>query len=349
MFPHLYYQNASGGNTQRLKNDSFSLYDFTYDAAGNVTGANGVQNYYTWDYANRLTGFNGKTYDYDTFGRKSTTANGSTTRYIGVSGNTVGERNTTTGVATDYIFGPGIDEPLAKRTANGSITYFGVDGLGSLVVSTDLTGAVLSSTGYSPWGETVTTPELFGYTGRETGGPSWYYRARHYDAAHGRFLSEDPLGGYLVGNPMLSSHLNRTYGYVENNPVIRRDPMGLNSCGPLPPCGNSVPCGQCCAQRFQWGLCAMEETFRYSHVYELGATAAGALAGGTRGLGGALLGAGIGLAGSSAYFYYAQAAAEQAIRNAYQRCVDQCKNERLLACNLPPLPPGPLGSAGPPQ
>ncbi|HEX3086802.1 MAG TPA: RHS repeat-associated core domain-containing protein, partial [Pyrinomonadaceae bacterium] len=90
---------------------------------------------------------------------------------------------------------PGIDEPLAKRTANGSISYFGFDGLGSVVVSTDTAGTVLSSSGYSPWGEAsvLPSPELFGYTGREGGGPSWYYRARYYDAAHGRFLSEDSL------------------------------------------------------------------------------------------------------------------------------------------------------------
>jgi RHS repeat-associated protein len=233
LFPYAYYQNASGGNTQRLRNDSISTYDFTYDAAGNVTGANGVPNYYTWDYANRLTSFSGKTYAYDLFGRTSTTANGSTTRYVGLSGNTVGERNTTTGVATDYVFGPGIDEPLAKRTANGSITYFGVDGLGSVVVSTDPTGAVQSSTGYSPWGETATMPpELFGYTGRETGGPSWYYRARYYDAVRGRFLSEDPV-------KHKSGDLN-FYRYVSNLPTKYIDPMGLAVSEP-----RSVPCTNC--------------------------------------------------------------------------------------------------------
>lgn len=219
VFPYTYYQNPSGGNTQRLRNDNISTFDFTYDAAGNITGANGVTNYYTWDYANRLTSYAGKTYAYDISGRRSTTANGSTTRYIIMGGNTVGERNTTAGVATDYIFGPGVDQPLAKRTANGSITYFGVDGLGSVMVSTDPTGAVQSSTGYSPWGETATTPaELFGYTGRETGGPSWYYRARHYDAVRGRFLSEDPIGQ--------SGGINH-YAYVANDPILFVDPLGL--------------------------------------------------------------------------------------------------------------------------
>jgi RHS repeat-associated protein len=217
--PYTYYTNAAGGNTQRLRNDS--SYDFTYDAAGNVTAASapGISNAYVWDYANRLTSYGGKTYTYDAFGRASVAASGSTTRYIGMNGNTVSERNTTTGVATDYLFGPGIDEPLAKRTANGSVTYYGADGLGSIVVATDPTGAVLGSTGYSPWGETPTTPtELFGYTARETGGPSWYYRTRYYDAAHGRFLSEDQLG--LLAGPS-------AFAYGDNNPILFSDPDGL--------------------------------------------------------------------------------------------------------------------------
>jgi RHS repeat-associated protein len=106
--------------------------------------------------------------------------------------------------------------------ANGSISYFGVDGLGTVVISTDIAGTVLSSSGYSPWGElsVLPAPELFGYTGREAGGPSWYYRARYYDSTNGRFLSEDPLrfaGGVNV------------YAYANNDPAQLVDPFGLSS------------------------------------------------------------------------------------------------------------------------
>ncbi len=218
-YPYSYYTNASGGNTQRLRNDSSSSSDFTYDAAGNLTGANGVTNAYVWYGAGQLASYGGTTYGYDAFGRTSASTGGSTTRYISMNGNTVGERNTTTGVATDYLFGPGIDEPLAKRTANGSITYYGVDGLGSVIFAADPTGAVPIYTVYSPWGETTFPPtELFGYTGRETGGPAWYNRARYYDAPHGRFLSEDPLR-FSSSGPL--------YAYVDNDPLDSADPDGL--------------------------------------------------------------------------------------------------------------------------
>ncbi|MEK6373631.1 MAG: RHS repeat-associated core domain-containing protein [Acidobacteriota bacterium] len=345
---YTYYKNgANAKNGQRLRHDGAGSPrgvigpDFTYDANGNVTATTTASGF-TWDSLNRLTSFGGATYAYDYLGRrKSVTRNGSTTRYISLGMHTVGERNTTTGVSTDYLFAPGIDEPLAKRTANGAVSYYAVDGLGSISLVTDSTGAVTSSFAYSPWGESLgTTSELFGYTGRENGALAWFYRARYYDAARGRFISEDPLGEHLAGNPLLSSHLSRTYAYVENDPLLRRDPLGLKSCGPLPPCGNGVPCGQCCAQRFQWGLCGVETTFHYSHVVELGVTVAFAAAGAVKGgATGAIIGAGIGLGASYAYLHYLQIAAEQAVRNAYQHCVDQCKNDRLLACNLPPPPP----------
>src|SRR5439155_1224794 len=134
---------------------------------------------------------------------------------------TVGERNTTAGVTTDYLFGPGIDEPLAKRTANGAISYYCADGLGSIVTVTDSAGIVTGTTSYTPWGEAGSS-ELFGYTGRETGSPLvlWFYRARYYDANRGRFLSEDPIR--FDSGPSL-------YSYANNNPIGNTDPSGLIS------------------------------------------------------------------------------------------------------------------------
>jgi RHS repeat-associated protein len=248
ILPYTYYTNASGGNTQRLRNDG--IFDFTYDVAGNVATSSAFGASYGWDYAGRLTSYSGKTYAYDAFGRTLSETGGSTTRYISMDGHTVGERNSATGIVNDYIFGPGIDEPLAKRAANGSITYFGVDGLGSIVVATDSIGSILSSSGYSPWGEAAYSPtELFGYTGREAGGPSWYYRARHYDAARGRFLSEDPL--------FKKFHV---YAYGLNDPLSNTDPTGLYStrnCN-TPPFSQSAVNGQLsvlCKQRLPSARC----------------------------------------------------------------------------------------------
>jgi RHS repeat-associated protein len=62
------------------------------------------------------------------------------------------------------------------------------------------------------------------FTGREWDPETglYYYRARYYDPKIGRFVSEDPIG--------LGGGVN-FYGYVANNPVRSRDPLGLWSPG----------------------------------------------------------------------------------------------------------------------
>jgi RHS repeat-associated protein len=60
----------------------------------------------------------------------------------------------------------------------------------------------------------------FGYTGREFDEETglYYYRARYYDAAIGRFISEDPMG-FGAGDSNL-------YRYVGNSATNFTDPTG---------------------------------------------------------------------------------------------------------------------------
>jgi RHS repeat-associated protein len=48
----------------------------------------------------------------------------------------------------------------------------------------------------------------------------YYYRARYYEPRIARFISEDPI--------QLAAGMN-FFSYVENNPVNRKDPFGLQS------------------------------------------------------------------------------------------------------------------------
>jgi len=50
----------------------------------------------------------------------------------------------------------------------------------------------------------------------------WYYRARYYDPAAGRFVGEDPLG--------FKGHALDFYSYTGNSPVGKLDPFGLATC-----------------------------------------------------------------------------------------------------------------------
>ncbi|NMG73000.1 RHS repeat-associated core domain-containing protein, partial [Parazoarcus communis] len=74
-----------------------------------------------------------------------------------------------------------------------------------------------------PYGEpNVTTGARFRYTGQQYLGELnlYYYKARFYSPALGRFLQTDPIG--------TADDLN-LYAYVGNNPVNRFDPLGLSA------------------------------------------------------------------------------------------------------------------------
>jgi RHS repeat-associated protein len=220
--PYIYYQNAASKNTPRLRNALGP--DLTYDANGNLTTYG-----YTWDAANRLTAISSIPihYQYDFQGRRNlyTPGTGSPVRYVSWGMNTIAERSTDTTRSNDYAFGPGIDEPLARRASDGSIQYYLVDGLGSVVALTSATGDITSTATYDEFGVTSSV-DLFGYTGRELASSAfnlWNYRARYYRADWGRFISEDPM-------PPPWGDLN-IYRYVTNNPVRFSDPTGMYCCG----------------------------------------------------------------------------------------------------------------------
>jgi RHS repeat-associated protein len=217
---YTYYKNGTNSNNgQRLKAGA-GFGDHTYDANGNDTGYTGTP-LYTWDNANRLTTAAGTAYTYDYDGRRvAATTSSLATRYVPLDFNTVAER--APGIARDYVFAPGIDEPLAKINysypATPAISYYGADGIGSIVTVTDADGAIQNGFSYASWGIGGGS-ELFGYTGRETAvNGLWNYRARYYQPSTGRFLSEDPMR--FVDDPS-------PYFYVNNDPTDYIDMLGL--------------------------------------------------------------------------------------------------------------------------
>jgi RHS repeat-associated protein len=130
-------------------------------------------------------------------------------------------RETSGSAALKYVHGPVIDEPLAQEDSAGILSHVHVDGLGSVVRTSDPVGAVTSSRRYEAFGNLeVGATTGYAFTGREWE-PSiglYYYRARYYEPLRGRFATEDPLqwqAGYNF------------YGFVENNPANFIDPFGL--------------------------------------------------------------------------------------------------------------------------
>ena len=225
---------------------SFNDKNITYDNNGNmssVTNACGTTNY-TWDVRNRLTAINGfntdcsmlsASFKYDAIGRRiEKTINSTTTKYLYDGMDIIQEIQT--GVpSANYIRTLNIDEPLARITQS-AVRFYMTDALGSVIALTDENGVVKTTYSYDPFGNVSISGEAsdnpFQYTGRENDGTGlYYYRARYYSPELQRFISEDPIG--LAGGINL-------YSYVGNNPVNKKDPLGLDDLSDLEPQGQLV-------------------------------------------------------------------------------------------------------------
>ncbi|MCS6328970.1 MAG: hypothetical protein H8K06_18065 [Nitrospira sp.] len=215
-------------------------FTYQYDDNGNLTRktllATGNYTQYSYDAENRLiqvqefaagnpTAVTTSSYRYDGLGRRiEKVANGQTTRYIYDGEDILLEYDGSNVLQARYTHGPGIDEPIAV-TKGASTFFYHQDGLGSVTELTDSTGSVAKAYAYDVYGNILESPgtvnQPYTYTGRELDQETglYYYRARYYDAASGRFLQKDPIG--LGGGDV------NFYNYVRNNPPRLADPFGL--------------------------------------------------------------------------------------------------------------------------
>ncbi len=198
-------------------------------SAATKNDSTGITNY-AWDFENRLTsvtlpGSGGTvSFKYDPFGRriyKSSSAGTSTYAHDGQ--NLIEETNSSGGVVARYAQGLNIDEPLAMLRG-GTTSYYHADGLGSVTSLANAAGSPAQTHTFDSFGkQTASSGSLtnpFHYTARESDPETslYFYRARYYDPGLGRFLSEDRLG-FRGGKNF--------YRYVGNNPIRRKDPLGL--------------------------------------------------------------------------------------------------------------------------
>jgi RHS repeat-associated protein len=117
----------------------------------------------------------------------------------------------------------GIDEVFTRTDSSGTANFL-TDVLGSTLALTSSSGSTLAQYAYEPFGNTFVTSgssaSSYEYTGRENDGTGLYfYRARYYNPALQRFVSEDPIG-FGGGDVNL-------YAYVSNDPISSKDSFGM--------------------------------------------------------------------------------------------------------------------------
>jgi RHS repeat-associated protein len=222
----------SGTHQDRKCSRSKTVSGSALDANGNTLSDPSGKSY-SWDFENRLVsaivpGTGTVAFKYDPFGRRIYKSSPNFTGIFAYDGDDLLETvNSSGGMVARYTRTKNIDEPLAELR-QGTPSYYEQDGLASVTSLSNSAGAVAQTYTYDNYGNvTASTGTLvnpFQYTGREFDPETGldYNRARYYNPATGRFISEDPLG-FGGGNP-------NVYAYVGNNPTNFLDPFGLTNC-----------------------------------------------------------------------------------------------------------------------
>ena len=247
----------STGDDNRLLSDG--TLNYLYDDEGNrirkTSISSGDYTEYAWDQRNRLiqvvhknssgTVLQTLDYTYDIFdrriGKSDTPPSGpALTEQFVYDGEHVALRFEGGQLANRYLHGPAVDQILADEQVSspstaGDVLWPLTDNLGTVRdlaeynAGTDVT-TIANHIAYDAFGQRTSetnsaVDHLFGYTSRDWDEDAdlQYNRARWYDPATGRWMSQDPIG-FNAGDANL-------FRYVDNLPTTFLDPEGLSGIG----------------------------------------------------------------------------------------------------------------------
>jgi RHS repeat-associated protein len=197
-----------------------------YDADGNCL-SDGTRSY-QWDALNRLIqitqGSNTYQFAYDGQSRRiSETDNGTLTKQWVWVGNQMAEEQDGNNIVTKKFYPQGEQQ-------SGTAYYYTSDHLGSTREMTDGSGTIQAKYDYDPFGRVTKLSGSLDSTFQYTG--DYYHAAsalnltlnRGYDPNTGRWLSRDPIkNAEMRQGPNL-------YEYVQDDPILKSDPLGLSCC-----------------------------------------------------------------------------------------------------------------------
>ncbi len=213
----------------------------TYDSIGSMVcrligacpGGTGVGYKYGWDALGRLreirNGSTGALVDsmyYDALGRRVGKKMASGTEWYLYEGDQViWDLNASGARLREYAWYPGETDKLLAMKSGTTVGAALLDPQnGSVRGLVDFSsGGIIKNYPETPWGDNVADTGItvrYRFAGREFDQENglYYMRARYYDPALGRWISEDPIGIGGGGN---------LYAYAGNDPVNKTDPSGL--------------------------------------------------------------------------------------------------------------------------
>jgi len=211
------YNNYTWGSYQQLEsktnrlNSILTKYEYTSDRLLGSIKEGGITK---------------ATYTYDALGRRLKTVEGNTTTITLYAGNDivyeVKKEGTNPEIKTRYLVLAG--KYLAKMVGdepNLRTYYYHTDHLGSIRAVSNSNGNIVGLYTYDPFGNVVQEisypdADRLRFTGKRLDSTGLYYfNARYYDPALGRFISADPARQGL-----------NWYVYCDNNPLMYVDPDG---------------------------------------------------------------------------------------------------------------------------
>ncbi len=249
------YSYDSGGNrnmsgyTTGTGNElqSGGGYTFTYDNEGNTIGETQLSNGNVWTFSyddrNRMmsaveknsggTTLEQVTYTYDALDHRIGVDTNGTQMWTvydgqGPDANPYADFSASGTLLTRYVYGPAVDEILARTSSGGTTAWYLTDRLGSIRDIVSTTGAELDHIVYDSYGDILSESsggngDRFKFTGMEWDAAigQYYDHARWYGAGVGRFLEQDPYW-FRAGDRNL-------YRYVSNNTTNAVDATGSNA------------------------------------------------------------------------------------------------------------------------